>query len=152
MKNLMSHRKPLLLVALTVVATALAGPYEDEVDAALTAYGEALPSSYSVLPAMRSMRTLAEGKAMNITYTLSAGYVYTFAGACDSDCADIDLELRDAQGKLLTADTSSDDNPVVSVSPTVKGKYTLKVYMRDCSSPDGCVYGVDVFRKSNAKG
>jgi hypothetical protein len=70
--------------------------------------------------------------------TLRADVEYTFVGACDRDCSDLDLQLYDENGNLIDEDLLSDDVPVVTVTPSWTGRFRVKVIMADCSiSPCG---------------
>lgn len=75
--------------------------------------------------------------------TLQAGTEYKIFGACDEDCADLDLELRDESGRLLAEDSEDDDYPIVSVRPRFTQEYAFKVTMADCwRAPCGYMVGV----------
>jgi hypothetical protein len=70
--------------------------------------------------------------------TLRSGVEYTFVGACDRDCSDLDLQLFDENGNLIDEDLLRDDVPVVSVTPEWTGRFHVKVIMASCSiSPCG---------------
>jgi hypothetical protein len=70
--------------------------------------------------------------------TLRSGVEYTFVGACDRDCSDLDLQLYDQNGNLIDEDLLRDDVPVVSVTPKWTGPFRVKVIMAACSiSPCG---------------
>ena len=65
-------------------------------------------------------------------------------GVCDEDCQDLDLELYDGYGNLISQDDSVDDAPVVEVSVVQGGAFTLRVMMYECTE-DPCYYGFGVF-------
>lgn len=70
--------------------------------------------------------------------TLRSGVEYTFVGACDRDCSDLDLQLFDENGNLIDEDLLADDVPVVTVVPDWTGRFHVKVIMARCSiSPCG---------------
>lgn len=73
--------------------------------------------------------------------TLRSGYDYTFAGVCDDDCDDLDLQLFDENGNLIDEDLLADDVPVVSVSPSWTGVFHVKVIMASCYI-EPCRYAV----------
>ena len=76
---------------------------------------------------------------------LTAGKYYTFFAACDSDCDNIDLTLKSADGSEVESDTEEDDAPMFSVRPTRTGHYTLSVTIPGCKTASGCKYSSQVF-------
>ena len=82
----------------------------------------------------------------DLTIKLQPGTSYAFLGVCDGDCHDIDLRLFDADGDEVTSDVGTDDWPVVSVTPSFTGTYTLRVVMANCSN-NPCYYGIGVYKK-----
>lgn len=76
---------------------------------------------------------------------LTAGKYYTFFAACDSDCDNIDLTLKSADGSEVESDTEDDDAPMFSVRPTRTGRYTLSVTIPGCKTASGCKYNSQVF-------
>ncbi|MFC2352279.1 hypothetical protein [Eikenella halliae] len=76
---------------------------------------------------------------------LTAGKYYTFFAACDSDCDNIDLTLKSADGSEVESDTEDDDAPMFSVHPTRTGRYTLSVTIPGCKTASGCKYSSQVF-------
>jgi hypothetical protein len=73
--------------------------------------------------------------------TLRSGYDYTFAGACDDDCDDLDLQLYDEYWNLIDEDMLADDVPIVTVSPSWTGVFHVKVIMASCYI-EPCRYAV----------
>lgn len=80
------------------------------------------------------MLHLAPGAQEDYPVTLSAGKAYTFAGACDNDCSDLDIQVMDSAGSKLLEDTETDSFPVVSFTPSAAGLYRVRVIMYACSS------------------
>jgi len=76
---------------------------------------------------------------------LPAGYTYHILGVCDDDCFDLDLELFTSTNILVSKDVETDDYPLVSVSPSERAIYHVKVIMANCSSAP-CRYGLAVYR------
>jgi hypothetical protein len=143
-------RTALAVFALLSTTTVLADKYYDQVRSNLQSrydYWANKGNGWRQLPDLRDTDLLDDGDYTTITYTLSGGETYKIVGACDNQCSDLDLELRDNNDNLIERDNASDDIPIVSVTPRRDGKFTLKVSMRDCSSSAGCVYGVDVYRE-----
>lgn len=76
--------------------------------------------------------------------TLETGRSYVLMGVCDEDCMDLDLELYDGYGDLISRDTTEDDTPIVEVSVAQGGAFTLRVGMYECTD-NPCYYGFGVF-------
>lgn len=64
---------------------------------------------------------------------LEAGKSYIFQGACDQDCADVDLELLDAGGAVVAQDVETDDRPHVEIRPARAGDYSVRVWLAQCN-------------------
>lgn len=90
--------------------------------------------------------TLDANSEDRLTLTLKKGASYAIIGVCDEDCSDIDLEIYDENGNSIAVDRDSDDYPIVQVTPTWTGEFSLEVDMYNCSTSD-CYYGVGVFRQ-----
>lgn len=89
---------------------------------------------------------LTEDDNDTYTYQLVQGKRYKFVGTCDEDCDDLDLEIYDRNGRLIDADASIDDLPVVDFRAPYTGSYTLKVSLEDCSALL-CAYRVRAFSR-----
>jgi len=85
---------------------------------------------------------LAEGSSRRISFSLERGVSYTITGACDNDCDDLDFQLRRGI-TLVDNDTDSNDAPVVSVTPSSSGSYSLEVLMESCAA-SACSYTVKI--------
>jgi hypothetical protein len=82
----------------------------------------------------------------DLTIKLQPGTSYAFMGVCDQDCHDIDLRLFDPDGDEVASDVRADDWPIVSISPSYSGTYTLRVVMASCSK-DPCYYGIGLYTR-----
>jgi hypothetical protein len=89
---------------------------------------------------------LGNGGEDDITLSLRRGVSYTILGVCDEDCTDIDLRLYDDNGNVISSDVESNDIPVVRVTPRWNARFTIRVYMPNCSNAP-CRYGIGVFGK-----
>ncbi len=87
---------------------------------------------------------LGDGGEDVITLNLRRGVTYAILGVCDEDCRDIDLELYDDNGNLVSFDIETDDLPVVRVTPRWNARFVIRVYMANCSNAP-CRYGVGAF-------
>lgn len=90
------------------------------------------------------VNTLDDNRSETISITLYSGHSYALLGVCDQDCQDLDLYLYDGYGNLIDSDTSSDDYPIVEVSPSRSGRFYVKTSMARCSE-SYCYYGVGLF-------
>lgn len=85
-----------------------------------------------------------QGQEQVLNIPLSGGTDFQIMGACNSNCGNMDIELRDASGTLVDKDELEDDFPIVGAS--APGAYTARVIMTDCTA-NPCSYGVKAFRK-----
>jgi hypothetical protein len=61
------------------------------------------------------------------TLNMAAGKTYRVIAAGDADAKDVDVEIQDASGKVLKADTGSDPEAIVNFAPSTTGKYLIRV-------------------------
>lgn len=80
----------------------------------------------------------------SFTVNLRADREYAIVGACDNDCDDLDFWLYDENDNLIDSDTSTDDVPVVRVTPRWTGEFRVRVKMYSCSA-EPCYYGIGIF-------
>ena len=93
---------------------------------------------------MRSGR-LASNAVDRIPVHLS-GQQTEILGACDNDCKNMDMQLLDSGGNVVSEDNESDDFPIVSSSSKYVGDYVIVVKMVNCGSAP-CSYAVKMFAK-----
>ena len=89
---------------------------------------------------------LAEGNTDSWTFTFRANTDYIITGACDNDCSDLDLTVKDSSGRVVEKDTTTDDVPVLRFRGGSNARYTVEVKMYACSSAP-CYFGFGVFQK-----
>lgn len=87
---------------------------------------------------------LNDDGAEMVQLELDVGMEYEIMGACDEDCTDLDLILYDGRGNVIDSDMLDDDFPVVSLSVTRSGVFSVRVSMAACSA-EPCRYGIGVF-------
>ena len=87
---------------------------------------------------------LNRGQSEVHTVTLQAGTTYTFVGACDGDCRDLDLCIYDENNNRINCDQLADDKPIVRVTPRWSGLFRVKISMHNCSV-NPCGYGLVVY-------
>ncbi|MGH6952370.1 MAG: hypothetical protein ACREH4_16015, partial [Vitreimonas sp.] len=66
------------------------------------------------------------------TVNLRAGVTYRIYGACDDNCADLDMELYGLDGQLVDRDTRRDDTPYVQVTPVRSGRHNVRIWLYSC--------------------
>lgn len=70
---------------------------------------------------------LAPGQVMQYTVTLYKRVTYVLFAAGDDSISDLDVYLYDENNNLIDRDTSSDNIPIVSVTPKWTGSFRLLV-------------------------
>jgi hypothetical protein len=79
---------------------------------------------------------------------LQAGSNYTFLGACDGDCTNVDIELIDmTTGGVVSSDMLPDDYPVVNFTPPGNGQYMVRLILQNCSAAP-CFAGARAYVQS----
>lgn len=89
---------------------------------------------------------IGEGRTDSWTFGMAGESSFVIAGACDTDCSDLDIVVKDAAGNVVGKDDTDDDVPIVHFSTKGGGKYTIEVKMYDCSEST-CYFGFGVFQK-----
>ena len=79
----------------------------------------------------RGQMYTGSGNSYFIVY-LQAGADYRLEARCDSDCRDLDLSLRDANGRELIADRDYDDFPGFTVRAPYTGPYRVTLELAHC--------------------
>lgn len=90
--------------------------------------------------------SLADDASDTVTLELEIGMSYYIVGACDTDCSDLDLILYDGAGNQIDSDMLQDDFPIVDVTPSRSGTFTVFVSMASCSV-EPCRFGLGAFGK-----
>ncbi|MBZ2189120.1 hypothetical protein K8B33_08425 [Alcanivorax sp. JB21] len=86
---------------------------------------------------------LEAGEREELVVRLQGGRAHVMLAACDQDCDDIDLVLRDSRGNVVASDLLDDDLPVLNYTPKVEAEYRVSVIMVNCSI-EPCGYGLAV--------
>lgn len=89
---------------------------------------------------------LSQGQITDVPAQLNQGYDYRVLGVCDRDCADLDLGLFDANGQLLTQDTSTTSQPFIGAQPSYNGNFVVRVNMYNCSVAP-CYFAVALYAR-----
>ncbi len=102
---------------------------------------------FGISPASRQAGRLAASGTMTGTFNVAPNANYIAIGACDENCADLDLVIRDASGNEVGTDYEPDDAPMVVIPAGSGGRYTFEVIMATCSS--NCNWGVRSYNAGN---
>lgn len=94
------------------------------------------------------MGRLAHGANTYIPIPLVADREYQIIGICDDACTDLDLQLFSPEHRLLDADHSADDLPVLFTAARASGTHFLRVWMNGCAAPS-CGFGVAAFTRAD---
>lgn len=143
---------PIALVAgLLVTGNAAAQDWRELVLQQLEKGGEMVRSAgqtdANVLSRNQVIGMLGNGSSSYIEVTLQGGIEYLFAGACDQDCADLDLRLvRAADFQVVQTDVETDDVPIITFTPPATALYLVAVDMADCSE-DICYFGFRAYQQ-----
>ncbi len=89
--------------------------------------------------------SLAANSDIDHWITMAAGEEQAVLAVCDEDCSDIDLYKYDEEGVVIDSDASTDDVPVLPVTPRTRGRYRVQVTMYDCEIGP-CFYAVGVYQ------
>ena len=80
-----------------------------------------------------------------VTVDMEAGWRYTFIGACDDNCIDLDLVLR-LEDRELEMDALLDALPIIEYSPEASAEFEIDVHMVTCDVAD-CSWRLRGFRR-----
>lgn len=72
--------------------------------------------------------TVATGKTITLELDLRANVNYTFLASAESENYDVDLYLRDANGKILASDDAKDGTPIIEFNIEYNGLYQLQLH------------------------
>jgi hypothetical protein len=82
----------------------------------------------------------------NVQVMLNSGVRYRVLGACDNDCSAIALEAYDPNGALITRSSGEGDFPVLELTPSSSGQFTVRVRLVTCRVAP-CFVGVRVLEQ-----
>lgn len=93
---------------------------------------------------------LGESQSVQATWKLERGRHYYVIGICDDDCEDLDLAIRDEDGRKVAADSDNDDVPIVTFRAPYSGKYTVQLDMEACHATR-CLYRAMLYEKQTSR-
>ena len=93
--------------------------------------------------------SMGAGKTAEYTVRMEAGQQYGLYADCDSDnqCTNLDMQWL-YNGKVLRQDTEPDTFPLLTVTPTETGDYTIRTIMSECAA-DSCDYHVQAVKEES---
>lgn len=77
--------------------------------------------------------------------TLYPGTEYIFVGACDENCQGLNLALKDVNSQVVAASEKTEALPVLAFTPSVEGEYQVAAKPGECTTPNGCSFGMGIF-------
>ena len=126
------------VVAGTTATAAYAYPHtgyqvqiENQINSVI--YGARVQGFNLIIANQRGQMYTGGGDVYFIVY-LQAGAVYRFDARCDTDCTDLDMSLRDANGRELIADRDMDDFPGFTFRAPYTGAYRVNLEMARCNA------------------
>lgn len=69
------------------------------------------------------------GKSVSLSLSLSERRSYTFISTADRETTDVDLYLRDPDGKIIASDSEQDGTPVIEFRVPKSGNYQLQLHI-----------------------
>ena len=92
---------------------------------------------------------LDDDESVTLTFTLDGDWEYRIIAFCDEDCKDLDMTLFDENDNEIDKDNDEGDYaPVIRVSPSWTGEFSLTVTMFDCEV-EPCKMVVGIFGKED---
>ncbi len=80
------------------------------------------------------------------TLHLEGGVTYLFQAACDQQCNNSDMEIRNSYNERIASDINGNAIPVVTITPPRAADYTLRIWLRHCSH-EPCTVGFRTYRR-----
>ena len=82
--------------------------------------------------------------------TLHPDVEYVFAATCDGNCQDLNLTLQDANGMEIATSQKAGELATISFTPPSQGEYQITAKPGECTSADGCSFGMGIFAPASA--
>ena len=132
------------LAAAALALAVLAGPaVAQDAGNIVAAQLDAVTNDLGLTAGARVTGRLAAGRTETVRLEAAGGDLY-FIGACDRNCSDVDLIVRDSSGREMGRDLELDDVPIVRLSGAAADRYAVEVSMVTCTGQ--CEWGVGVYR------
>ena len=126
------------VIAGTTAATAYAYPhtnYQAQIEFQINrVIAGARINGFNLIVANERGQMYSGSGPAGFTVYLQAGQDYRFEARCDTDCTDLDLALRDANGRELMADRDLDDFPGFTFRAPYTGAYRVSLELARCNA------------------
>ena len=128
----------------TLALAPTAAQAQDPTGAAMVEYlFEQVEAEFGFSSTASQVGRQSAGNVRTVTFNLNAGGTYVLIGACDENCSDLDMIVRDSSGNEVGRDEEPDDVPMVIVDGARGGRYTVDVGMVTCQG--SCNWGVRAY-------
>lgn len=87
---------------------------------------------------------MSNGESAEFTREFKAYHTYTIMASGTDGALDVDLEVCDSLGRVITKDTRADKDAVVSFRPTFSGRYTIRLKLARGIGRPMCYFAVFV--------
>jgi len=129
-----------LAIAATLAVPAVTGAYayphtvyQAQIDNQInTVIAAARARGFNLLISNQRGQMYGQGSQVSFVVYLHAGARYYIGGRCDSDCRDLDMVLRNANGVELIADRDYDDVPGFTFNAPYTGNYIVTLELAHC--------------------
>lgn len=140
-----------LLLGTPASLAAQADRWDRQVEAALQRAGPMLAEQGFVRDGASALGLLSTDESEQHTLPLAPGRQYAIIGVCDEDCGNLDLVLARSARQEVASDRGEGNVPLVKVTTTLAGSYSLKVLMTSCRKGP-CRYGIAVYSRAASAG
>ncbi|MEG4404585.1 hypothetical protein [Microcoleus sp. MON2_D5] len=82
--------------------------------------------------------------------TLHPNVEYVFVATCDGNCQDLSLALKDASGQEVAVSQKTGELASISFTPPSQGEYQISAKPGECTTAEGCSYGLGIFVPASA--
>ncbi|MDF0553389.1 hypothetical protein [Kamptonema sp. UHCC 0994] len=82
--------------------------------------------------------------------TLYPNIEYIFVAACDENCKDLNLALKDLSGEVVATSENVDSLPVITFTPPSESEYQIGAKPGECTTAKGCNFGMGIFAPRSA--
>jgi hypothetical protein len=142
-----------LLLGATVVGTAIAQQLTNEQKAVIcklktqVEQQQAKGNKLVFVPLLGKVRNQVQTPFRAI---LHPNVDYTFIGACDENCQDLNLVLKDLNGQVMAFSKNPEGLPIIAFTPTSESEYQIIATPGECSIAEGCSFGMGIFAPLSA--
>jgi len=136
-----------LFVGMTLHQGAIArqlNEYEQQVDRQLQQAIQMSKGQGYQLLIPRTVGTLARRAEAPKTLLLRPDREYNFIAVCDQNCTDVNLIVKDINGKVVASDVTGYPIAVINFKPPAEDRYQVLVRMEKCAART-CNFGLGIF-------